>query len=75
LGQAEIEAAIEVDVGFRPPHGLAQLFTGNDLAATREEAGEHLSWLGLRANEAAFATQFTGGGVEFEKAKTEAVHS
>jgi hypothetical protein len=48
LSDAEIEAALEVDMGFIAPHGLAQFFAGDDLAVAGEEAGERLCRLGLK---------------------------
>ena len=39
LGDAEIEAAVEIDVGFVAPDGRAELLARGDFAGMLEEAG------------------------------------
>jgi len=51
LGNAEIQATLEINEGTVRPDGLAQFFPRDDIAGTLKQTGQCLSRLGLQANQ------------------------
>ena len=73
LGNAEIQAAIEVDERFRAPNRLPQRFPGDHLACVLEKQTQNLCRLGLQVYGDAIAMQNTSGGIEVENSKAQAI--
>ena len=69
LGNAEVQAALEIYVGIGAPDLALQFLAGDDLPVTRDQCREHLCRLRLQPHRRTVARQLAGRGVELENAE------
>lgn len=72
MGDAEVEATVEVDVGVGAPELFAEFVAEDNFVGAGEEDGQQLGRLGLEAHGGAVAAKFAGGGLEVEGPEADA---
>src|SRR5207302_5276745 len=65
LPDGEVETVLEIYVGFRTPHLLSQLLSGNHLSSTADQNRKNYCGLRLELQSSAVAAKLSGAAIQF----------